>query len=237
MPKVPQGVSLSAAELVSWNTHIHNSELDLLGQLILTMKRQSATLDKEATKSLLEFNTQLNDHKVYSTNVEKAKSILSEKVGKERDVFKMKLKNQVDKLTENYKAIKSNLYFLKNSEAAQKNKPSKAASCLSSSTQRMKQPFVKKASQSNRSTQNVAKPTPRFNLPPKQVGTNTRPPPIPTTGMAQSSGPTNQTDTQTALLMKVVERLERQQEELNFLKDYSSLPRDRQRSRSLRQRS
>ncbi len=36
----------------------------------------------------------------------------------------------------------------------------------------------------------------------------------------------------TALLMQVVQRLNRQQEELNFLKDYPSLPQDRQRWRS-----
>ncbi len=69
-PKVPQEVTLYASELVSWNTHIHNSELDLLCQLISTMKCQSATLDKEATIALFDFNMPLNDHKVSTINVD-----------------------------------------------------------------------------------------------------------------------------------------------------------------------
>ncbi len=45
-PKSPQEATYSASELVSWNTHIHNTELDLRGQLISSMKCQSATLVK-----------------------------------------------------------------------------------------------------------------------------------------------------------------------------------------------
>ncbi len=233
-PKVPQGVTLSISELVSWNTHIHHSELSLLGQLILTMKRPSAFLDKDTTKALLDFNTQLNDDRVSTTNVERAKTILSEKVCRERAIYKVKLRDQLDKITENYKVIKTNLYFLKNLGAALKNKPSRAASCSSSPTQRTKQSFVKKTSQTHKSAQNVARPVPNATLPLKQVSNNNRPPlnPNPITGGNKSAGQKDQTDTQTALLMQVVQRLDRQQEELNYLKDYPSLSQNRQRSRS-----
>ncbi len=66
----------------------------MLSELIFTMKRQTATLDKEATRALLEFNDQLNDQKISTSNVEKSKTFLSEKVSKERAIYKLKLRDQ-----------------------------------------------------------------------------------------------------------------------------------------------
>ncbi len=101
----------------------------------------------------------------------------------------------------------------------------------------MKQLFVKKTSQPNRPSHNGGRPAPRDILPPNRVRTQTRLQSIHTTGKDKPAGLTGQTDTQTAILMQVVERWDCQQEELNFLKDFPSLPQDRQRSRSPRQRS
>ncbi len=233
LPKVPQGITLSASELVSWNRHIHNSELDMLSQLILTMKRQTATLDKEATRALLEFNDQLNDYKISTSNVEKSKTILSEKVGKERVIYKLKLCDQLSKLTDNFNTIKTNMHFLKNAGIVASNKPSSTAPRSSSPTWRKKIAPLKKNPLSNRGNYLSSILTPKENRVPKSATASSQAPPsLPATQVENSVSQTGSTDTQTTLLLKVVERLVRQQEELNFLREYPSLPRDRVRSRS-----
>ncbi len=45
-------------------------------------------------------------------------TILSEKVGKEKEMYKIKPKDQLDKVTENYKVIKTSIHFLKNAGEA-----------------------------------------------------------------------------------------------------------------------
>ncbi len=147
---------------------------------------------------------QLNDHKVSTINVDRSKTIVSKKVGKEKAMYKFKLKDQLDKVTENYKVSKTSINLLKNAGAAPKNKPSNAASHSTSPTQRVNQLFVKKALQPNRPSYNSGWPGPKDILSPNPVRTQTCPESIPTIGKGKSAGLTAQTDTQTALLMQVV---------------------------------
>ncbi len=135
----------------------------MLAQLILTMKRQTTTLDKEATRALLEFNDQLNDNKISTTNVEKSKTILSEKVGKERAIYKLKLREQLAKLTDNYKTIKTNMHFLKNMGPVTRNKPSLTAPRSSSPSWRKKFAPSKKNSLLNRGNQSNSTHFPKEN--------------------------------------------------------------------------
>ena len=240
-PKVPKGVTLSAAEIVSWNTHIHHSEMDILSQLILSMKRQSATVDKEATRALLDFNNGLTDHRVSHSNIEKSKTILSEKVGRERALYKSKLKEQLTKLTDSYKVIQTNMHFLKNAGAVPKNKPLRPVSHQSSPTRKMKKTSVTHPPSGNRALHTATSKTvlhephqPNLSLPARSVS---RQMPTPSTGTKPLPETQSEGSTQTALLLQVVERLDRQQEELNYLRNYPSLPQNRVRSRSPRQQT
>ncbi len=120
------------------------------------------------------------------------------------------------------------MHFLKNAGTIARNKPSSAAPRSSSLTWRKKIAPSKKNPLSNRGNYSSSILTPKENYVPKSASASSlAPPSLHATRTEKSVIQTASTDTQTTLLLEVVERLVRQQEELNFLREYLSLPQDR----------
>ncbi len=73
-PEIPQGITLSAADIVALSSHIENSERDLLIQLNRVVKRSASILDVKSTKALHEFGKQLDSYKVPQADFEKSRN-------------------------------------------------------------------------------------------------------------------------------------------------------------------
>ncbi len=128
--------------------------------------------------------------------------------------------------------------FLKNAGPVARNKPSSTAPHSSSPSWRKKFAPSKKNLLLNIGNQSTSTFVPKENRALTSATAVSRAPPsLPATWAEKSVSQTDSTDTQTTLLLKVVECLDCQQEELNFLREYPSLSRDWVRSRPPFQRN